>query len=199
LAGALRGELESGLAGRYAETVLVTLVGRERDALARLDGLAAKAANPVEKAWVRALRLRNTGDWRIARDEKRLTLLETLEEFRALAIGQDDDAALAWLDHRKPKPIPDWGRLALSSDFGSMGTSNRFADVTDDGHGRAAEVLTRLRRARRHVGLFEVVNGNQGSLKNSGGKARIAAIGKPLTQRFQRNSCSTWRWATEAR
>ena len=56
---------ERGTAGRLAEALLVTLVGRERDALARLDALEAAAPTRELRAWARALRLRNTGDWRI--------------------------------------------------------------------------------------------------------------------------------------
>jgi len=191
LARALPGGQEPGLAGRYAEAVLVTLVGRERDALARLDSLAAGAKSPAQKAWLRALRLRNTGDWRIARDEKQLTLLETLEEFRALVLGQDDDAALDWLDPRKPRPIPDWGRLALSYEFRSMGTSNRFADLSMAMDLReAAEVLMLLHAAPADMsGFFEVVNERPGGSvrRDSDGTARLAVLGRDLwANRFQR-------------
>ena len=109
VAAALRGAREPGVAGRLAEAVLVTLVGRERDALARLDALEVFAPTREVRAWARALRLRNTGDWRIAIDARDLTLLERLEEFRALVAGQDDGAALAWLDRRRPEPVARLG------------------------------------------------------------------------------------------
>lgn len=191
LARALAGGQEPGLAGRYSEAVLVTLVGRERDALGRLDSLAAGAKSPAEKAWLRALRLRNTGDWRIAQNEKRLTLLETLEEFRALVLGQDDDAALDWLDPRKPRPIPDWGRLALSYEYRSMGTSNRFADLSMAMDLReAAEVLTLLHAAPADMsGFLEVANERPGRSvrRESDGTPRLAVLGRDLwANRFQR-------------
>jgi tetratricopeptide (TPR) repeat protein len=192
LARALRGAAEPGLAGRFAEAVLVTLVGREKDALARLDSLDSGAASPAEKAWVRALRLRNTGDWRIARDEKGLTLLETLEEFRALVLGQDDAAALEWLARREPQSMPDWGRLALSSMSPSMGTFNRFADVSlAMDMGEAAEVLRLLHAAPAdEAGFFDALNEEPGGSirRDKDGRARIAVIGKELwASRFQRN------------
>jgi tetratricopeptide (TPR) repeat protein len=130
LARALRGDSPPGLAGRFAEAGLVTLVGRERDALARLGALEAAARTPTERAWVRALRLRNTGDWRIARDAKGLSLLERLEEYRALVEGQDDGAALAWLDRGRAEDVPDWGAIALDAHAPSVETANRFADAT---------------------------------------------------------------------
>ena len=119
----------TGLAGRFAETALVSLVGRERDALGRLDALEAAARTPAERAWVRALRLRNTGDWRIARDEKGLSLLERLEEFRALLGGQGDGEALAWLDRGRPEDMPDWSGIALDAYPLSVETANRFAEM----------------------------------------------------------------------
>jgi len=136
LASALRQDAPAGLAGRLAEASLVTLLGRERDALARLDALEAEALTPAERAWVRALRLRNTGDWRIAHDAKGLSLLERLEEFRALVEGQGDGEALAWLDRGDPETtrghpetIPDWSVIALAANDLSVETANRFADM----------------------------------------------------------------------
>jgi len=161
---ALRGDTKPGLAARFAETVLVTLVGRERDALSRLAACEGAAVSTAEGAWVRALRLRNTGDWRIARDEKRLTLLERLEEFRALVEGQDDTAALAWLDRGHPEAIPDWGLIALNAGGLSVETANRFADLSIVMElAEAGEVLTTLRGAPPHEAAFlEALNEQPG-------------------------------------
>ncbi len=192
LARALGGDREPGLAARFAEAVLATLVGRERDALARLDLLAGAAPGPAERAWLRALRLRNTADWRMAQADKRLTLLEELEQFRALVISKDDNGALAWLDEREPRPLPDWGRLALSQDSYSMGTLNRFADASllmD--MAEAAEVLTTLHASPADMsGFFEVVNQEPGGSvrRDSVGKGRVFVLGEGLwTHRIQRN------------
>ena len=129
VAAAMRGDAAPGVPARLAEAVLVTLAGRERDALARLDSLEAEA-RPTRalRAWLRALRLRNTGDWRLAMDARDLTLLEQLEEFRALARGQDDAAALEWLDRVQTVDLPDWGFIALGSGF-TVETGNRFAEA----------------------------------------------------------------------
>ena len=148
LARALRGEAATGLAGRFAETALVSLVGRERDALGRLDGLEAAARTPAERAWVRALRLRSTGDWRIARDAKGLSLLERLEEFRALVWGQGDGEALAWLDRGRPEDMPDWSGIALDAYPLSVDTANRFAEMAPVQYlMEAAQVRAALRGA----------------------------------------------------
>ncbi len=192
LAQALRTGTEPGTAGRLAEAVLATLLGRELDATARLDALEAAAPSPAQKAWARALRLRNTGDWRIAFGEKRLTLLETLEEFRALVFGQDDEAALTWLDRREPVVIPDWGRIALSYFSPSVGTSNRFADVTIAMDlADLTEVLGRLREAPAdEAGFFEALNQRpESSVRpDAKGQPRLVVLGWELwADRFQRS------------
>lgn len=192
-ARALRSGADPDLAGRYAETLLLTLVGRERDALARVDALATSPrAGPAEKAWLRALRLRNTGDWRIARNEKRLTLLERLEEFRALVDGQDDLPALAWLDQGRPEPIPDWGLIALSGRGYSVETGNRFADLSLMMElAQAAEVLTSLHGAPTDQASFlESLDERPEGLvgRDATGQLRIAVIGWGLwADRFQRS------------
>ena len=68
LARALRGGAEPGLARVYAETALVTLLGRESDASARLDALAATAAR-VEAA---AAQCRAAGAGELVAEELRL-------------------------------------------------------------------------------------------------------------------------------
>ena len=191
LARALNGGQPPGLAGRYSEAVLVTLVGRERDALARLDVLVADAKSPAEKAWLRALRLRNTGDWRIAKHEKSLTLFEALEEFRALALGEVGDNATAWFGARKPPAIGEWARRAIDS-YPSMETLNRFTDLALAIDLREMhEVLTALEAAPTdQASFFEALNVRPGNSleKNTDGSARLAVIGRTLWgDRFQRN------------
>jgi hypothetical protein len=192
LARALRGDAPTGLAGRFAEAALVTLVGRERDALARLDTLEAAARTPAERAWVRALRLRNTGDWRIARDTKGLSLLERLEEFRALLGGQSDGAALAWLDRGRAEDLPDWGAIALDAYSLSVETANRFADVTPMLQlMEAGEVRTALYAAPADGdALLAALNERPGPVvtRGAGGESRVEVLGWGLwADRAQRH------------
>jgi tetratricopeptide (TPR) repeat protein len=129
LAEALRGSATPGLAGRFDEVLLLTHVGRQRDALSRLDALEAAARTRTERAWVRALRLGNTLDWRIARDVKGLSLLERLQEFLALSFSLDDLQAVDWLDKQgRLEPIADWARIATGG-FCSVECYNRFAPM----------------------------------------------------------------------
>jgi tetratricopeptide (TPR) repeat protein len=143
-----RAPADRSTAGGFAFALLETLVGRERDALARLEALEGTARSRADRAWLRALRLRNTGDWRIAESAGQLTLLEKMEEFRSLARARDDLVALDWLERQgTPEPIPDWGRIALDSG-GSVETHNRFAPVAPGAEmTEATEVWAALGRA----------------------------------------------------
>jgi hypothetical protein len=191
LARALASGQPPGIAGRYGEAVLVTLVGRERDALTRLDALLAEAKSPAEKAWLRGLRLRITGDWRIAKHEKNLTLFEALEEFRALALGEVGDNATAWFGARKPPAIGEWARRAIDS-YPSIETLNRFTDFALAVDLREMhEVLTALEAAPTdQASFFDALNVRPGGSleKTAEGGARLVAIGRSLWgNRFQRN------------
>jgi hypothetical protein len=71
IARALRGDKVDRVPGRVtgalAEMVLLVSLGRQRDAVDRLDRLNAAigtAGAPAVRAWTHALRLRATGDWR---------------------------------------------------------------------------------------------------------------------------------------
>lgn len=195
LARTLRGEREPGRAGRLAEAALEVLVGRETPALSQLDALLAGVPSPEEKRWARALRLRTTGDWRIARDEKRLSLLETLEEFRALVLGQGDALALEWLDAREPVPSSAWGRIALCAASPSLGASNRFADLqVGIDFAETTEVLHALREAPAdESAYFAALNESPaGTLVRDVGPAPgVAVVGWGLwASRLQQNLVS---------
>jgi hypothetical protein len=190
VAGALRGAGQPGTAGRVAEATLLTLAGGERDALERVDALAAEAKAPAVRAWLRALRLRNTGDWRIARDAKGLSLLERLEEFRALVKGQGDAPALVWLDRAQAEPVVDWGLIATSEGF-TVETGGRFCDQALMLQlSEAMEVRSAFAGAAAEPrGLVESLGGED---SEAGGPAseerRAAPLGWPLwADRVQRH------------
>jgi tetratricopeptide (TPR) repeat protein len=114
MAGALRGSSPPGIEGEYAAALLDTLVGRERRATAQIERLSKNGQKTsAELAWLNALTLRNTGDWRILKNPSRATLLERLEYFRALGKHQGGLKALDFLGRRPGEPLPDWGRIAL--------------------------------------------------------------------------------------
>ena len=125
----LRGE--PGIAGRIAHAALLTLVGRQRDALAAIDRLQSLPETGVA-AWRRALRLRNTADWRLTRGERSLTLLEQLETLRAIQSSLGSDGALNYLDTLDEVPqSTSWIRLVLHSGF-SVEAGNALAAVAPE-------------------------------------------------------------------
>src|SRR4029453_10004592 len=65
LADALRGAHDRTLQGRLAEAALLSLVGRQQDAVARLNATTSAELPEEARAWLRALRLRATLDWRL--------------------------------------------------------------------------------------------------------------------------------------
>ena len=125
-AAALRGDSEPSLEGRLADALLVTLAGRQVDALERASRLPTTG---VAGAWRRAVTIRNTGDWRILEAPAKASLLERREHYRALAVNLGTVQSTAFLGESTPEPVPDWPRLAF--DYGSwdVGTGNRFASI----------------------------------------------------------------------
>ena len=193
MARALRGDAAAGPAGAFDEALLLTLVGRQRDALSRLDALEAAARTGAERSWVRALRLRNTGDWRVARDAKGLTLLEKIEEFAALATGLGDLEALDWLDRQgTPQPISDWGKILIDAGA-SVESYNRFAPAAAVAEMmEASEVGQALGRPSPTDvdGLLEALDARPRGLleRDASGRLRPAVLGWGLwADRAQRH------------
>jgi hypothetical protein len=163
-----------GLSARYAQAILLTLVGRERDALELLAELERSAVrSPDQAAWIRALRLRNTRDWRLTADVRRLTLLEKLAEFRALAWMVDTPTAVERLDRRgAAEALPDWGRMVAG--YGaSVETGQRFATLTLAGEMQEVqEAWTSLRgEPPEENAWIEGLNESPGGLVSGDGKA----------------------------
>jgi hypothetical protein len=114
VARALRGGAVSSTAG-YADALLLTLVNREPEALARIDALERGGPKAGWASFLRALRIRNTRDWRILPNPNRATLLERLEQYRALKQSLGSARAAAFLETFPPEPIGDWGRIAFQN------------------------------------------------------------------------------------
>ena len=115
-----------GLVRRLADAVLLTLAGRERSALELLAALDPPDSDLDLQAWVRVLRLRNTGDWRILPEPRRATLIEQLELLRATAARLGDGRARRLYESfQAPRNVPDWGRVFLQG-RASVEAGNQF-------------------------------------------------------------------------
>ena len=132
--------------GALARAVLTILVGRQREAMAMLDGIESKSKTDAERAWVRALRLRITGDWRTKSPEG-APLLVLLEHGRAVRDRLGIDAYLEFVEkHAADIDVVDWARFA----FDSGGLNIEAGHQTEDQlKGELAESL----------GIWMAVNG----------------------------------------
>ena len=82
IAAALRnGQSPASVDGQLAEIVLMAIANRQKTAVAALDAMPAGDAS--QSAWLRALRMRVTQDWRLMTAPATASRLEKLEYFRA--------------------------------------------------------------------------------------------------------------------
>jgi hypothetical protein len=116
-ASALRQGGERSLSGRYAEALHATLAGRAADAMAALSALR-DGALPPQPAWLNALALRNTQDWRAFGDPQGRTLLERLEYLRALCATESAAEVATFVSAGDLEPLADWRLLAAPASLG---------------------------------------------------------------------------------
>ncbi len=112
---------------RLSEIVLYTAVGRQRTALERLATLDPAGSNPTLQSWARALRMRNTGDWRMVQDPNRATLLEQIQLVRAAQYSLGESRTLDFINSiHNIAAIPDWGRIVMQENR-NVAAGNRFS------------------------------------------------------------------------
>jgi tetratricopeptide (TPR) repeat protein len=127
VARALRASDAEGADGMHARVVMTTLVGLQRKALEGVSALETRAASDADRAWVRALRLRNTGDWRrVGGGVTDGTRLERLEHARAVRARLGNEAFLAYVEDSFDAGAADWHRVGFINDF-SLAAGHRFA------------------------------------------------------------------------
>jgi hypothetical protein len=139
LAQALRGNQPATWPGLVADAAVRTLAGRELDALARLDALAARPDVPESaKPWLAALRLLAKQDWRAADVTAQSPLVLKIVWFKILCRDLTSDVALDRLPQIVPQPpadagnpasapqltpemlIPDWARIVGRNPFSDL-------------------------------------------------------------------------------
>ncbi len=110
-----------GANGELAETVLLTLVKRQAEALDHVAKLSSELA-----PWTMALKLRNTGDWRLLPAFADATLLEQIALVQAMAPALTPARVAGLLKQAKAKDMPDWARICLGTNI-SVEDGHRFA------------------------------------------------------------------------
>ncbi len=80
---------------------------------------------PGTASWLRALRLRNTNNWKAVEADSTV-LMEAVEMFRARSCAVSTGFALQGIAKLKPAPVPDWRRVVLEFNVG-IGEGHQFA------------------------------------------------------------------------
>jgi hypothetical protein len=114
-------------ARRLSEATLLTLAVRQQSALEALGRFETPTAAPALQAWARALRTRNTADWRPIEAVSRPSLLEMLAAIRATETSVGDDYTWKVMEQFGDMPnVPDVGRVLLVLSPGVF-AGNRYA------------------------------------------------------------------------
>jgi hypothetical protein len=127
LARALANDGPPGLSGELARTLLLTLMNDEKAALEKISRI--EKGHPDLAPWARALRTRNTYDYRIVEAIKQPTLLERFEWFRAASHSADPNLSWDKLSPREKQSAADYERIAQANGF-SVGTGHELQAVS---------------------------------------------------------------------
>jgi hypothetical protein len=111
------------LVRQMADATLQSLAGREAAALKCLLVIPLDA--PGTASWVRALRLRSTGNWRL--DTDATVPLEFVEGFRARAHSVSSHFAILWAKKQKRSTLHDLQQLVVENDF-SVSDGHEFVE-----------------------------------------------------------------------
>ncbi len=105
------GELD--LVGKIADIALESMSCRDAIAVIKNDALAKSQTNPTVKSWLRALKIRSTGDYRLF-DEKNQTPLEASQFGMRYAGGQSAQKMVDYIVKHKCVPQLRWMRITMS-------------------------------------------------------------------------------------
>jgi tetratricopeptide (TPR) repeat protein len=122
VARSLRGPETPGPAGAIAEAALLTLAGRQQEALAAFEHLPDRS--PAGAAWRNALYLYSTYDWR-GRPGGGESLLEQVQRFRALVKSLRSTTAVARFETAESSELADWGRI-VTWDYSNAASDSSF-------------------------------------------------------------------------
>jgi hypothetical protein len=139
LADTVERGVERTVVRQLADAVLLTLIGRQRSAMAALDRIEAGRPVAEVRVWLRALRVRNTSDWRIIPEKDTATLFEQLALARAYKTSLGSSPTLDFFDTiQNPAEVVDWARILLQNNP-NVEAGNRFT-----AHWIAAELTEAL-------------------------------------------------------
>lgn len=168
-------------AGRVARIALDTVAGRRVAAIGQLDAAEAEAWTAVGRSWLRALRIWNTRDWRLA--GRQPSEVERAATARALTVGVSGLRALASLGE-SPREVADWGRHILGGGLNQVGTGNALARGVVRRPLRRTGTRLAGRAARRERGGLSPLSPPARRLAAYAGPASVSLRSRTTTARW---------------
>ena len=118
---------EASECGQVAGLLIGLLIDTKADCQTRIAALRAQAAtHPELGPWITAAAMRNTRDYRLLTNPPQATLLERIEQFRALSEAISSEEAIKRTGNLQPAGLPDWARIVLQGGYG-VDSGHRFA------------------------------------------------------------------------
>ncbi len=141
----LNGTNSSGINGKVAHAILLTLIGDETPALEELD--AIRTNNSVTAPMVRALWTRNTGDYRLLDGATNCSQMESVERFLAKAHAISTSVAWSDLNVEQQQTI-DFLRIANQEGY-SVEIGHQLLSASIPLEEREAETVYELSQHKR--------------------------------------------------
>ena len=116
----------NGMDGMLAQVILTALAGLQRDAMTMIEAFENQAATNTDRQWVRALKLRITGDWRGPLPTSSASRLERLEHARAVRERIGVDVFMDYVDTMATDMSTDWQRIVFRDSSLSVEAGNVF-------------------------------------------------------------------------
>jgi hypothetical protein len=126
VARALDSSKDLAIEGRLAECLVGLIADTKTECARQLSLMETASASNELSAWVRAARVRNSRDWRLAGNTNKRSGLEQVEYFRALSEAVNVDQAISWMRKNSVPPRQDFTRIVLQFAF-SVEAGHEFA------------------------------------------------------------------------
>ncbi len=190
VARSLKPAPELALEGQLAECLVGLIADTKKECAEELDRMAKITRAPKELgAWLRAARMRNSRDWRLADKPEKASGLEQVEYFRALSEAVSIGQAMRWLETKAVLPRQDWTRIILEFSF-SVEAGHVFASKAVGSELALMQAMfpNRFNKDSLIVALNEAPNGV--IVTDSSGKSSLPVISNGMwAQFFQRHFC----------
>jgi hypothetical protein len=167
-AGALRQDDQRSPDGALANVILLALANHQARAINELGKLGRGAPPEPLNAWIRALHLRITQDWRALPEPSATSRLEKLEFFRARRAAVQRQRAMPQLERLGEPVAADFARIAQDSMLGVEDGHEFIMPALDLELDEAARAYQRIHGRRMPDSLPEGLNHRAGRLITGG-------------------------------